>query len=288
MSKLTFKIKTYFMITKPGIVMGNAITCAGGFALASRGRIDFPLLLITLLGLCLVVASGCVSNNYIDRHSDEKMARTKNRALVKGLISPRAAMIFAIILVLLGALVLNLFINILTAMIALFGFFVYIVFYSFSKYRSVHGTLIGSIAGAMPPVVGYCAVSNRLDVAALILFIMIATWQMPHFYAIAMYRLEDYASASIPVLPIKKGMHTTKIHMLFYILAFIPVSLMLVAFDYVGFLYLIAALLLGLAWLVLCVKGFKCDNDKLWARKMFLCSLVVVTGLCVMIPFSVV
>jgi len=169
-------LRTYFMLTKPGIVMGNAITCFGGFALASRGHIDFGLLFLTLIGLILVVASGCVSNNYVDRVKDAKMARTKNRALVKGVISPQRALMFATFLLLAGSAILYLWVNLLTVVLSLFGFVVYLIFYSFSKYRTVHATLIGSISGAVPPVVGYCAVSNRLDLAALILFLLIAMW----------------------------------------------------------------------------------------------------------------
>jgi protoheme IX farnesyltransferase len=283
----SFAAKAYYSLTKPGIIMGNAITAAAGFALASRGQIDSGLFFATLLGISLIIASACVCNNYIDRNADEKMQRTKNRALALGVISVQSALTFAIILGMLGALVLSLYTNLLTVAIALVGFFVYVVLYSFSKYHSVHGTLIGSIAGAVPPVVGYCAVSNRLDAGALILFAMIALWQMPHFFAIAIYRLEDYIAASIPVLPIKKGMLTTKIHMLLYIIAFIGASLMLFAGNYVGYAYLIVATLLGLTWAGLCIKGLKCDNDTLWARQMFLFSLIIITGISIVIPFSV-
>lgn len=282
----TFATKTYCLLTKPGIIFGNAITTAGGFALASRGHIDVWLFLVTLVGLSLVIASACVFNNYIDRNADEKMTRTQNRPLVKGLISARGAMAFAIVLGSIGTLLLAVFANLLAVLIALFGFFVYVILYSFSKYHSVHGTLIGSIAGAVPPVIGYCAVSNRLDAGAWILFAMIVLWQMPHFFAIAIYRLEDYAAASIPVLPIKKGMLTTKIQMLLYIIGFIGASSMLVAFGYLEYAYLIVVALLGLAWVGLCIKGFKCDNDRLWARTMFFFSLVVIMGLSIAIPFT--
>lgn len=282
----TFATRTYCLLTKPGIIMGNAITTAGGFALASRGSFNFLLFLATLIGISLVIASACVFNNYIDRVADEKMERTKNRALAKGAISSRSAILFAIVLGFMGIFTLSFFSNILALGIALFGFFVYVVLYSFSKYHSIHGTLIGSIAGAVPPVVGYCAARNSFDSGALILFVMIALWQMPHFFAIAIYRLKDYAAASIPVLPLKKGMHATKIQMTYYIIAFTGVACTLFAFNYVGYAFLIVASILGLAWLMLCIKGFKSNNDQLWARKMFIFSLVVVMGICFAIPFS--
>jgi len=279
--------KTYCSLAKPRIILGNVITAAGGFALASKGYFNFPLFLVTLLGLSLVVASACVFNNYIDRESDKKMVRTQYRVLAQGLIPLRKAMIFALFLVAFGTLLLS-FTNLLTVACALLGFLVYVTLYTFSKYHSIHATLIGSIAGAMPPVVGYCAVSNCLDTAAFIFFIMMILWQMPHFYAIAIYRLDDYAQASIPVLPIKKGMFATKVQMLLYAFAFLVSSLMLTVFHYTGFAYLIVATLLGLYWLWLCITGFKCANDQLWARKVFIFSLVVVTGICLVIPFSIV
>lgn len=282
----TYLTRTYCLLTKPGIIFGNVITTVGGFTLASKGKFNFWLFLATIIGLSLVIASACVFNNYIDRDLDKKMSRTKNRALALGLISEQRAIIFAIFLGLTGTLLLFLFTNLLTVSIALFGFFVYVILYSFSKYHSIHGTLIGSIAGAVPPVVGYCAVSNRFDLGALILFAMIALWQMPHFFAIAIYRLEDYAAASIPVLPIKKGIQVTKFHMMLYIAAFIAVSFLLTMFGYTGFSFLIVAAFLGFSWLGLSIKGFRCKDDKLWARKMFLFSLIIVMGLCIAIPFT--
>lgn len=283
----SYALKAYCLLTKPGIIMGNMITMAGGFALASRGSINVLLFLATLAGLGLIIASACVFNNFIDRNFDKKMARTKNRPLVLGLVSGRGAIVFAVILGVLGGVCLYQFTNFLTLGIALFGFFVYVLLYSFSKYHSVHGTLIGSAAGAVPPVVGYCSASGVFDTGALILFAIVAIWQMPHFFAIAIYRLEDYAAAGIPVLPVQKGILTTKLHMLFYIILFIAASLMLTMFGFTGILFLIATAVLGFRWLWICIKGFQTKNDTLWARKMFLFSLIVITAMCAIIPFSV-
>jgi protoheme IX farnesyltransferase len=277
----------YVNLTKPGIIMGNVITTAGGFALASRGSFNFLLFLVTLLGISLIIASACVCNNFIDRSADGMMSRTKNRPLARGVISSRNALFFALALGLSGAALLYVFVNMLALAAALFGFLVYVALYSFSKYRSIHGTLIGSVAGALPPVVGYCAASGSFDGGALIFFLILALWQMPHFFAIAIRRLEEYAAASIPVLPVVKGLKATKIQMLCYILIFTISTSMLTFFGYAGPLFLVATAPLGLAWLVLCIKGFKSKNDTLWARQMFLFSLVVIMGLCAVIPFSV-
>ncbi len=203
-------IKTYTTLTKPGIIFGNAVTATAGFALASKGHVDFLLFCAMLVGLSLVIGSACVWNNYIDRGMDEKMVRTRNRALVKGVIPVPYALCFAMVLSFFGIGLLALTTNLLTVSIAACGFFIYVVLYGISKYRTSLGTLIGSIAGAVPPVVGYTAVTGCVDLAALLLFLIVVFWQMPHFFAIAMYRLEDYTAASIPVLPVSKGIYTAK------------------------------------------------------------------------------
>jgi protoheme IX farnesyltransferase len=266
--------------------MGNALTAVGGFALASKGHINYWLFLATVVGLSLVIASACVFNNYIDRYADAKMKRTQNRALAKGLISIKMALSFAVVLGLLGISILALYTNLFAVFISLFGFFIYVVLYSLWKYRTSYATVIGSISGAVPPVIGYCAVSNSLDIGAILLFMIMVLWQMPHFYAIAMYRFDDYLAVSMPVLPVKKGPFLTKIQMLFYIIAFIVAALMLTVLGYTGYMYTIVAVLFGCTWLWLCIKGFKSNNDKIWARQMFVVSLVVITALCTALILS--
>lgn len=272
-------MKTYYYLTKPGIIMGNLVTTAGGFFLASKGLVDYWLLLATFGGLALVIGSACVINNYTDQDIDAKMERTRNRALVTGLISGKRALFFAAILGFSGFLTLVFLCNFLTAAVALIGFLIYILLYAMMKLRSIHGTLVGSLAGAVPPVVGYCAVSNQLDLAALLLFVIMVFWQMPHFFAIALYRFKDYFAASIPLLPVKKGFYRTKIQMLLYVIAFCLATLSLTYFGYAGYLYFGVALFLSLSWLILCIKGLKADDDELWARGMFRFSLVVITVL---------
>jgi protoheme IX farnesyltransferase len=269
----------YYLLTKPGIILGNLITVAAGVMLASEDAFSYRIFFATLLGLGFVIASACVFNNYIDRNLDQKMKRTQNRPLAKGLVPSRNALLFAVVLGILGNFFLFKFTNLLALCIADFGFLVYVALYSPWKSRTVYGTAIGSIAGAVCPVVGYCAVSQRIDSGAFILFAIMVLWQMPHFFAIALYRLEDYAAASIPVLPLKKGIPRTKIHMLLYIIAFMCAAGLLTIFEYTGYLYLIIAMVLGSTWLYLSIKGFKTGNDQLWARKMFRHSLVVITAL---------
>lgn len=279
--------KDYYQLTKPGIIYGNAITVVAGFLLATgKHQINWTLLPATLAGISLVIASGCVLNNYIDRDIDAKMERTKNRALVRGAISPSSALIFGKILAVLGLLVLYFYTNILAVVAALVGLFVYVDLYSVGLKRiSTHGTIVGSISGAMPIVVGYLAVSGSIDLSVLILFFILALWQMPHSFAIAIYRLEDYISAGIHVLPVRKGIRITKIQTIIYVALFILATFALAVFGSVGHMYFFTMAIFGLAWLALAAKGLwlKPSDDKLWARNMFIYSIIILVVFCIMI-----
>ena len=270
-------VKSYVLLTKPGIIMGNVIAIAGGFALGSSNKISYGLLLITMLGLALMIASSCVLNNFIDRRIDALMERTKNRALVLGLISKEKALFFSAILGSTGLVLLIKFTNPLTVSVALFGYLAYVILYGIYKRKTHYGTLIGSLAGAVPPVVGYCAATGRLDFGAFLLFALLIVWQMPHFFAIALYRLDDYARASLPVYPLKKGVRQTQIHMLLYVVAFGLISLLLI--PYAGWRFAIVLLILCIYWLVTALRGFLKKEYALWARQMFFASLWAICGL---------
>ena len=195
---MTFTYKRYLSVTKPGIIMGNAISVTGGFLLASRGDIDYWLLLVTLIGLSLVVASGCVINNCIDRDIDGKMQRTANRVTVTGELPLLTAMLHGAVLGIAGFGLLALYTNLTAVFFAVFGYVIYVGVYSlYMKRNSVYGTFVGSLSGAVPPVVGYCAASGQFDMAAAILLGMFSIWQMPHSYAIAIFRYNDYKAAGI-------------------------------------------------------------------------------------------
>lgn len=277
---------SYFSLTKPGIIFGNLITTIGGFYLV-KPHASFLLLLFTLAGISLVIASGCVFNNYIDRDIDPLMERTKNRATALGLISTRKLLLFATLLGLCGFSVLFFLTNTLTTLIAFIGFIFYSVVYSlYFKRFSVYGTAIGSISGAVPPVVGYCAANNTFDAGAIILFFMLVIWQMPHSYAIAIYRLKDYIAAGIPVLPVKKSMRYTKISMLVYVIIFSIVSMLPTFFSYAGCHYLAVTIILNLYWIYLTAKGFTTNNDGLWARRVFIFSILLITLLSIMMVIN--
>ena len=169
------------------------------------------------------------------------------------------------------------------------GLLVYVVVYSlWFKRKSIHGTIIGSISGAVPPVVGYCAVTNHFDLGALILFLILSLWQMPHSFAIAIFRLKDYSAASIAILPVKKGILVTKVNMLVYTIFFVIATLLLSITGYTGPIYLVVMALVGTLWISLAIKGLKADDDRKWARKMFLYSIIIIVLLSIMMSLDVI
>ena len=295
----------YISVIKPGIIFGNIITLAGGFFLGAHNSnyqnlnlnnfSNFlhclDIFVLTLIGMALIIASGCVFNNFIDRDIDKLMSRTKDRVSVTGSIGLLAGMIYAIFLGLLGFLVLYWATNLITLLMAFVGFFVYVVIYSlFTKRTSIHGTAIGGISGAMPIVVGFTAATGQFNIGAIILFLIVFFWQIPHSYAIAIFRFKDYKAANIPVLPVKLGVDRSKISILFYILSFFIASLLPYLFGLAGIAYFIAAALSGAFWIFYAILGFKIkpntkDSDRLniiWARKIFFISILNIMLLSVM------
>jgi heme o synthase len=279
----TSALGPYWQLAKPGIVFGNLMSVAGGFFLASRGHVDGPRFAAVALGVSLVVASGCMFNNVIDRDIDARMERTRNRPLVRGQVSPSAALVCGALAGLAGLGLLGLGANLLSVLLALAGFAVYVGLYSLGlKRRSVHGTLVGSLAGAAPPVIGYCAVTNRFDVGAVLLLLLFSLWQMPHSYAIAIFRFDDYAAAGIPVRPVRMGIASAKRHILYYVLAFTLAAGMLTVAGYTGYAYLAVAVPSGVYWILMALSGRHAVDDRVWARRVFLYSLFAITSLSVM------
>jgi len=279
-------IKKYYHLAKPGMIYGNALTTLAGYLFASHLHINPLLLLATLVGIGCVIGSACVFNNYIDRDIDALMERTQERELVLGSVSKHNALSFGILLGLIGFFTLYSFVNILTVLMAFVGFFSYVFLYTYAKRKSHWGTQVGSISGAMPIVVGYTAATNRLDMAALLLFLCMVLWQMPHFYSIAIRRIEDYRKAKIPVLPIAKGVRTTKISIVLYIFAYLVAVSSLTAFGYTGYIFEIVMMIVGIIWLIRSVQGFTTTDDIVWAKKTFLFSLVVLMTFSVMLALS--
>ena len=287
-------IRGYLSITKPGIIIGNLISVAAGYFLAAKSEAaDGLLLLYTLVGVAMVIASGCVVNNIFDRDIDLKMDRTRGRLLAQGDINIDHAFVFAIVLLLVGTGLLYRMANPLSAVMVLLGYVFYVFFYTmWYKRNSVYGTLVGSVSGAVPPLVGYLAVTNYISLEAVLLFALFSLWQMPHSYAIAMFRMQDYKNAGIPVLPVVSGIEKARKHMIAYVVAFNLVALGLFLLGNGGYEYLVVAAGVCFMWTQVTFKKVTEDNYVEWSKAVFKVSLLVVMGISTvlgveLIPISI-
>ncbi|WP_180114054.1 heme o synthase [Acinetobacter sp. YH12063] len=280
-------LKKYLFLTKPGILFGNFVTALGGYFVAAQGFVDFLLLLLTLLGTLFVVASGCVVNNVIDQDIDSKMQRTQNRAMVKKSISIPVALVFALVLGVIGFSILWFWVNAYAFLFAVIGFVVYVGFYSlWTKRTTIHQTIIGSLSGAAPPVIGYTAVANQFDLGALLIFIGYAFWQMPHSWGIAVYRFDDYKNAGIPILPVARSIHRTKVESLVYVILFCITMNGLYFYGYANWIYMIVLNALSLYWIYLTIQGFKAEDDQVWAKQYFMFSVKLITVISLIFSFT--
>jgi protoheme IX farnesyltransferase len=271
-------LRDYWILTKPGINASNLMAAFAGFWLAGYGAIDFALLLAMLAGTALVIAGSGTVNNYIDRDIDPLMKRTSDRPVAAGRIHPLTALWYGIGLSLSGVILLAALVNPLTSLLAAIGFFAYVFLYTaWTKRTTPWNTVVGSISGAIPPMIGWAAVTGGLEWPAWALFLFMFVWQPPHFFALAMMKADDYRAAGIPMLPVVKGFRETKRQMLAFIILVLPVSLLLFTGGVVSWLYVAVALVLGVGYLYLALAGWNKEPNETWARKLFLYSLLYLT-----------
>ena len=266
--------------------MANALTAAAGYLLASGHFKHFAAgrFIILVAGSSCIIAAACALNNYLDRDIDARMERTKSRVTVTGAVGKWGAVTFAAILLVLGVVILSLRTNWLVVAVGLFGFIDYVWLYgALAKRRSVHGTLVGSLSGAVPVLAGYLAVSNKIDAGAVLVFLSLFFWQMPEFFSISIYRRKEYAAAGVPVISVIKGISNTKFQIFIYTLLFVLSSVLLSPLGYTGWTYWIVMLLLGLYWLWLAAQGIKTRQTGRWARQMFHFSMIIILAYCVML-----
>ncbi|MGO1133634.1 heme o synthase [Bacillus subtilis] len=277
-------IYDFIKLAKPGIIISNSIAAFGGFwiAFASAEKtltgLAFLMTMVTaMLGTAFVMASGTVYNNYFDRHMDAKMARTRSRASVTGKMPPAMILTYGSVLGIAGLAMLY-SLNPLTAFLGLAAFIFYAIIYTvWVKRTSVWSTFVGSFPGAAPPLMGYCAVTGDFSMTAVLLYTIMFLWQPPHFWAIGIRRKEEYRAAGVPLLPVVKGNHVTKIKMMQYIAVLVPVTLLFpfsLGTGHISPFYFLAALVLGGIWIKKSIKGFKTDDDVKWAKDMFVYSLI--------------
>ncbi|XBC39131.1 MAG: heme o synthase [Buchnera aphidicola (Nurudea shiraii)] len=275
-------------ILKPKIVFGNIISCLGGFLLASKGNVNYNLLFWSLISVSLVVGSSCILNNVIDRNIDKNMNRTKKRILVINPCFYRFSIFSSIFLAMLGLFLFGWFINILCVFLSCLGVIVYSFFYSFLlKTKSIYSTIIGSISGAIPSLLGYCSVTNYIDLCTVNLFIIMFFWQIPHSYAIFVMNLDDYKKAKIPVYPVIKPIWVTKRCVSIFIFLFLISIFCLTAIGYAGYKFFLILSLLSIIWFFLSIKEYHNDKKNIfWSKNIFYLSIVIMIVLNIMISID--
>ncbi|GLO49233.1 protoheme IX farnesyltransferase 1 [Pseudomonas putida] len=242
--------RDYLELTKPKVVVLMLITSLAGMFLATRAGVSWSVLLFGNLGIGFCAGGAAVVNHVVDRRIDALMARTHKRPLAQGRVEPLPALLFALALALLGMALLLVFTNALTAWLTLASLLGYAVLYTgFLKRATPQNIVIGGLAGAAPPLLGWVAVSGDVSAEPLLLVLIIFAWTPPHFWALAIHRKEEYAKADIPMLPVTHGERYTKLHILLYTLVLLAVSLLPYAIHMSGPLYLACALVLGLRFL---------------------------------------
>ena len=242
--------RDYLELCKPNVVALMILTSVIGMVLATQQPVPLSVLIFGNLGIALCAGSAAAVNHIVDRHVDDKMARTLNRPLAQGRITPRQAILFALITGLLGMAILLIFTNVLTAWLTLASLVGYAFIYTmFLKRATPQNIVIGGLAGAAPPLLGWTAVTGEIHHNALLLVLIIFAWTPPHFWALAVHRKDEYAKAKIPMLPVTHGERYTKINILLYTLLLIIVTTMPYLTGMFGWLYLVSSLLLGLGFL---------------------------------------
>lgn len=273
------RIAAYIELTKPRITLLIVLVAAAGFSLGARGSFDYSKFTHALLGIALLCSGVATLNQYMERDLDRLMRRTAARPLPSGRLTPQQAFIFGILLTTLAEAYLALFVNPLTALLGLTVIVGYVLCYTPLKTRTSLSTAIGALPGAMPPLMGWTAATNQINLEAWVLFAILFLWQFPHFLAIAWMYREDYARAGIGMLPVVdvKGRVTGQ-QIILYTLLLIPVSLLPVALGISGTIYFYGALLFGALFLWSSVR-VSLSATRQDARRLLLTSVLYLPAL---------
>jgi heme o synthase len=269
---LSETLRDVVSLAKPRITLMVLVTTAGGLALA--GGVSALTALYTLLGTALVVGSANTLNCWLERDSDRLMTRTQNRPLPAGRLSPQVALWFGLLLGGIAIPMLTLGVNRLTGLLAAIALVSYVAVYTPMKQKSPAALLVGSVPGALPPLIGWTAATGRLEWAGIVLFGVLFFWQLPHFIAIAIFREAEYTRAGIKVLPAVRGLRVAKLHAIVHSVLLLAVTVALVPLHVAGGLYLTVAVALGVGMLGIAIKGLTTKADHAWARQLFAASLV--------------
>lgn len=269
---LRFQPRDLVALAKPGILIFALMTTAGAMSLAP-GLVTPALWIPLFLGTALIVASANSLNMYLERDIDCHMARTKKRPLPDGRMDPQVALIFGLINVAIAVPLLTFGVNALTGMCGVVAFISYVMLYTPMKQRTTMATIVGSLPGAMPALMGWTAVTGRLDTGGLVVFGVLFVWQIPHFHAISLFRIKEYSKAGLKILPVESSPEHTRIAMVLYTAVQVQLTLMLYPLGVAGRWYMATAFVLGGAYFVYSLVGLRRGNAK-WARRFFLFSIV--------------
>ncbi|PGZ91492.1 protoheme IX farnesyltransferase [Bacillus sp. AFS029533] len=282
--------KDLLSLMKIGIVNSNILTTFTGIWLAIQINgldiLDYlPKAIITVIGSSLIIAGSCVINNYIDRDIDPYMERTKNRPTVTGNIKPSVTISIGILLLIVGFTFMA-FTTLMAVVYAFIGAFTYIVLYTlWTKRNYTLNTVVGSISGAAPPLIGWAAIDANLHPIAWMLFLIMFIWQPPHFLALAMRRSEEYKRAGIPMLPVVYGFEMTKRQVMIWVLCLLPLPFYMQA---LGLPFIIFATILNIGWVILGLYCYKQKDDQKFSKLMFIYSINYLTLLFMsMIVFTI-
>lgn len=257
----TVSIRDYLTLCKPRVVALMLITSWVGMFMASSNWIPLAPFIFGTFGIACAAGSAAVLNHLMDRHIDCKMSRTATRPIASGRITPQNAMIFALVLAIIAWVLLSNLVNMVTTILTFSTVFGYAVIYTlYLKRATPQNIVIGGLSGAMPPLLGWAAVSGDINPYSLLLVLIIFVWTPPHFWALAIYRVNDYAAAKIPMLPVTHGIAFTKLCLLLYTVLLCAVTCLPFVVGMSGWLYFATALSLNAVFLVLSIRLYRASG----------------------------
>ena len=244
-------LREFIVLTKPRVNLLIMFTAIVGMLLAHQSTLNYELILFSSIGIGLAASAAAIINHVVDQKIDSIMDRTKSRPLVNGSIKPLHAIYFALFLSITSITMLYLLVNVLTALLTLLSIIIYSFIYSvYLKNLTSQNIVIGGIAGAMPPLLGWTSITNQIEPFPLVLFLIIFLWTPPHFWALAVYKYEDYKKADIPMLPVTHGRDFARLHIFLYSILLFCITLFPYILGLSGFIYLTGVVLIGLKFVI--------------------------------------
>jgi protoheme IX farnesyltransferase len=276
----------YIELTKPGIVTLSLIGALTGMYFANRGLIpDWRIIVWSFVTLAMAIAGSCTMNHYYDRDIDRLMVRTSNRPLPAGLVPPAHALAIGLSLIAGSVVLMPVLVNVAATVFTAIAVAGYVVVYTMlAKRRTPWANQLGGIAGAMPPVIGYAAVTGGVDIKALILFAIMVIWQQPHALSLALKYRKEYARAGVPVIPVAKGVQATKKRIVWHTVVLLFVALLPYFYDMAGQIYLFVSVVISSAFLLFAIRLLRSSQE--YDMRLFLYSIFYLVALFVAMVYD--